>query len=175
MSNKNFAGPKATGVFGAKASESPRNDAPVRALVGKLAPKIATSQADHPDDIDQIMRDHVCVLLFWSNTEAVGRESLDAIEQTTHALDDCGAKVLAIQLDDGVAKPGTSNAITYIKGDTQAIFSAWRLSGMPTVAVIDATGIVRAVQVGYPGKDKLAQRLLSAAKKLAPNYASVSE
>jgi hypothetical protein len=46
---------------------------------------------------------------------------------------------------------------------------------MPTVAVIDAKGIVRAVQVGYPGKDKLAQRLLATAKKLAPNYASVSE
>ena len=166
---------ESTGVFGSKASKSPRNDAPVRALVGKLAPKIAASQAGHPDDIDQVMRDHVCILLFWSNTEAMGREALDAIEQTTHALDDFGAKVLAIQLDDGVAKPGTSSAITYIKGDSQAIFSAWRLSGMPTVAVIDAKGIVRAVQVGYPGKDKLTQRLLATAKKLAPNYASVSE
>lgn len=164
-----------TGVFGAKPASAQRTNAPAQALIGNPAPNIAMLQDEDSAGSNFEMKDNLSIVLFWSNTEAVGREALFAIEEAANALQENGAEVVAVQLGDGVASAGANNSITHVQGDAEAIYSAWQLSGVPTIAVIDPNGVVRAIQVGYPGKEMLTQRLLSASKKLASKYAAVSE
>lgn len=163
-----------TGNFGFGNSAT-RNDLPTRALIGNTAPKIQTLGSETLLDIAATNPNQVRILLFWSNDEAVGRETLKAVQEMAPALQACDAQIYAIQLGEGIASAGANGSITHLKGDSNAIFSTWRLSGVPTMAVIDPSGVVRAIQVGYPGKDALAHRLIGAAKKLDPTYATVTE
>lgn len=118
-------------------------------LIGSRAPMLPTRRGATSTRI----------VLFWSNTSAMDREAKRAFDAIMPSLDSLGGVPLAIHLDRDLAS-------TALHANPTHTSTAWHLNGEPTFIVIDAQGMIRAVQIGHPGEDELRRRLLRAAHSL---------
>lgn len=118
-------------------------------LVGSIAPMLPTRKGETSTRF----------VLFWSDTSSMDREAKRSFEAIAQSLESLGAVPIAIHLD-------RDRASTALHADPAHTSEAWHLNGEPTFIVIDAKGIVRAVQVGHPGEDELRRRFNRAAHSL---------
>ena len=160
-------------------TESP--DEPVRSLIGGPAPAITVFNGRGATvDLNRfqgLTDGKVSVILFWSAGEAPDHDAFAALKVSGPMLASLGATVIAVNLDgpgehNTEETPDFDSSPIEFKGDATVIARQWKLSGLPTMVVLDARGQVRAVQVGFPGREEMSKRLRSAVTRLRGEVAA---
>ena len=161
---------------------------PVRKLIGQLAPPI--NIIEHAgtrlaSQLDDSALGRISVVLFWDGEDEPGQKAMQTLEMNASEIESGGGHVFAIQVGGDHGRfpglqpdaPMSSKIHGHAHGHAESIARNWQLSALPTLAVIDLNGVVRAVQVGYPGREAMTNRLFRIIEELQPRpvMATVSE
>ena len=146
--------------------------------VGKPAPDVTFTLLDDATVRLAGLKGKVVVLDFWATWCGPCVAGLPKVAEVTKKLADRGVVMFALNLDQTrrtVRRHLRSNKLDVtVSVVDQPILEAFGVSGVPHTVVIDATGVIRKVHVGYtPGDEAmLEQAILAALGSAGPAPAS---
>ena len=136
--------------------------APIHALVGRRAPRLAMRNADG-DAVDPFTDMVVPVAILFTGDDALNDRA--ARDFTSVIGTESRIRGYRVQVvDDASNGPGLDRDLA---AEAARCAAAWRLSGLPTLVIVTPDGRVRAAQVGHPGRDVWAARLMPLLDRLA--------
>ncbi len=145
-----------------EATEAGEASAPVQALVGRRAPRIAMRDAEG-NMVDPLTDMTVPVAMLFTADDALNDRA--ARDFATLTRSDDRFRGYRIQLaSDELTLPRDDRDLV---ADIAGCGSSWRLSGLPTLVIITPDGRVRAAQVGHPGLSTWSARLTPLLDRLA--------
>ena len=136
--------------------------APVQALVGRRAPRIAMRDAAG-NMVDPLTDMTVPVALLFTADDALNDRAAQDFAKLTEADNRFRGYRIQLSPDD----QAFLNADRDLMADAMRCGSNWRLSGLPTLVIVTPDGRVRAAQVGHPGLSTWSARLMPLLDRLA--------
>jgi peroxiredoxin len=132
----------------------------VQPAVGHRAPDFTLNDVDGtPVRLSGVLGQKAVLLNLWATWCPPCREEMPTMEQAYRDYRAKGLEVLAVSIDAGDEKSVagrvrrfvaelrlTFPALLDVKGE---VVRAYRLRGLPTTFLIDRTGVVRAVEIGF--------------------------
>ena len=128
--------------------------APIHALVGRRAPRLAMRNADG-DAVDPFTDMVVPVAILFTGDDALNDRA--ARDFASVVAGDSRIRGYRVRLVEDASKtPGLDRDLAI---EAARCGAAWRLSGLPTLVIVTPDSRIRAAQVGHPGRDVWAARL----------------
>lgn len=136
--------------------------APVQALVGRRAPRIAMRDAAG-NMVDPLANMTVPVAFLFTADDALNDRAARDFAKLTEVDNRFRGYRIQLSSDD----QALLNADRDLMADAMKCGSNWRLSGLPTLVIVTPDGRVRAAQVGHPGLATWSARLMPLLDRLA--------
>ena len=144
------------------AAGTDKAQAPVQALVGRRAPRIAMRDADG-NMVDPLANMTVPVAFLFTADDPLNDRAAQDFAKLTEVDNRFRGYRIQLSSDD----QALLNADRDLMADAMKCGSNWRLSGLPTLVIVTPDGRVRAAQVGHPGLATWSARLMPLLDRLA--------